>query len=153
MLEEQLHKTPGDVEVLATLGDVALVIGDLQRAQKVYRALLLQKLDESAPISKAQVFAKLAEITLALGDPRKARNLAERALEADPKIADLPQLLARIEARGGGAVGIFASPGAGDGGASRLTDDSDRKKGTDVGVIFALVAIVALVTLGLILVL
>ena len=152
MLDAQFRKTPGDVEVLATLGDVALVVGDLQRAQKMYRALLLQKLDESAPISKAQVFAKLAEVTLGLGEPRKARNLAERALQADPALADLPQLLARIAARGGGEAENPASAVAGDEGAWRLASDSERKKVADFGVILALVAIVALATLSLMLV-
>ena len=44
------------------LGLLSLGTGDLERAQKTFRALLLQKLDATSPISKGEVFYHLGEI-------------------------------------------------------------------------------------------
>jgi hypothetical protein len=45
--------------VLSLLGETALKVGDLKKAQQMYRALLLQKLDDGGPIKKALVFVRL----------------------------------------------------------------------------------------------
>ena len=52
-----------NVGVLADLGLLAFEQGDLERAQKTFRGLLLQKLDRDAPITKADVYYYLGDIS------------------------------------------------------------------------------------------
>ncbi|MET0285281.1 MAG: tetratricopeptide repeat protein [Polyangiales bacterium] len=69
-----------NVGVLADLGMLAYEQGDLERAQKTFRGLLLQKLDRDAPITKADVYFFLGEISRQQGDKPKAISMLERAL-------------------------------------------------------------------------
>lgn len=90
---------PGSVGVLRDLGILALETGDLDRAQKTFRALLLQRLDASAGITKGEVFFYLGEIAAKQGDKPKALQMLERALENEP---GLERARARIaELKGG----------------------------------------------------
>lgn len=77
---------PGSVAVLKDLGVLALETNDLDRAQKTFRALLLQKLDASQGISKGEVFFYLGEISEKQGDKVKAVQMLERALENEPTL-------------------------------------------------------------------
>jgi tetratricopeptide (TPR) repeat protein len=53
------------VPILRDLGRLCLMTGDLERAQKTYRALLLQKLTPESNITKADVYFRLGEISFA----------------------------------------------------------------------------------------
>jgi tetratricopeptide (TPR) repeat protein len=75
---------PGSVGVLRDLGLLAFERNDLDRAQKTFRALLLQRLDPTAGISKGEVFCYLGEISAKQGDRAKALQMFERAIENDP---------------------------------------------------------------------
>jgi tetratricopeptide (TPR) repeat protein len=75
---------PGSVNVLRDLGVLAFETNDLDRAQKTFRALLLQRLDPNAGISKGEVFYYLGEISAKQGDRAKAMQMLERAIENDP---------------------------------------------------------------------
>jgi tetratricopeptide (TPR) repeat protein len=75
---------PGSVSVLRDLGVLAFETNDLDRAQKTFRALLLQRLDPNAGISKGEVFYYLGEISAKQGDKAKAQQMFERAIENDP---------------------------------------------------------------------
>ncbi|MEO8799338.1 MAG: tetratricopeptide repeat protein, partial [Polyangiaceae bacterium] len=77
---------PGSVGVLKDLGVLALETGDLDRAQKTFRALLLQKLDANAGISKGEVFFYLGEVSARQGDKTKAVQMLERAVENEPTL-------------------------------------------------------------------
>jgi tetratricopeptide (TPR) repeat protein len=77
---------PGSVTVLRDLGVLAFETNDLDRAQKTFRALLLQRLDPSAGISKGEVFYYLGEISAKQGDKAKAVQMYERAIESDPAL-------------------------------------------------------------------
>src|SRR5215468_5609770 len=77
---------PGSVEVLRDLGVLALETNDLDRAQKTFRALLLQRLDSTSGISKGEVFYYLGEISANQGDKAKAKQMFERAIENDPAL-------------------------------------------------------------------
>ncbi|MBK6691681.1 MAG: tetratricopeptide repeat protein [Myxococcales bacterium] len=77
---------PGSVVVLRDLGTLALESDDLERAQKSFRALLLQRLDDAAGISKGEVFYYLGEISARQGDKTKALQMFERAVESEPKL-------------------------------------------------------------------
>jgi tetratricopeptide (TPR) repeat protein len=54
--------------------------GDFERAQKTFRGLLLQRLDKDAPISKADVYFYLGDISRQQGDAQKAISMLERAV-------------------------------------------------------------------------
>ena len=88
---------PGSVEVLRDLGVLAIEIGDLDRAQKTFRALLLQRLDAQSGITKGEVFYYLGEISMKQGDKAKAVQMLERAVENDPNLARAKAMLAELK--------------------------------------------------------
>lgn len=98
---------PGSIAILRELGILSLELSEsgdakakeahIDRAQKTFRALLLQKLDESSPISKGEVFYYLAEITHRQGDDKKALQMLERALDNDKELAPAKELLAKLK--------------------------------------------------------
>jgi tetratricopeptide (TPR) repeat protein len=96
-LDQAFKIDPGSVSVLRDLGRLSIEVGDLDRAQKTYRALLLQKLDRSSPITKGEVFLRLGEISNRQGDKAKAVQMLERALENDPNLASAKSLLAELK--------------------------------------------------------
>lgn len=77
---------PSSVGVLRDLGVLAFETNDLERAQRTFRALLLQRLDSNAGISKGEVFCYLGEISAKQGDKAKALQMFERAIENDPAL-------------------------------------------------------------------
>ncbi len=86
------------VAILRDLGRLTYVGGDFERAQKTYRALLLQKLDASAGITKAQVYFYLGDISAKQGDKPKAISMLERAVAEDKSLAEAAALLASLKA-------------------------------------------------------
>jgi tetratricopeptide (TPR) repeat protein len=89
---------PGSVATLRDLGLLTLEMGELDRAQKAFRALLLQKLEPPAPITKAEVFFRLGEISHKQGDKPKAVQMLERAVENDSGLTAAKELLAQLKA-------------------------------------------------------
>lgn len=73
-----------NVAILRDLGRLAHARGDYARAQKTFRALLLQKLDADAGITKADVYFYLGDIAHHDGDDRKAISMLDRALTEEP---------------------------------------------------------------------
>lgn len=96
-LDKAFRIEPGNVAVLKALGQLSLELNDLARAQQMYRALLLQKLDAGSPITKGQVFYALALVHQKLGEAPKAVQMLERALQAEPTMAEATQLLAELK--------------------------------------------------------
>src|SRR5581483_10974905 len=86
------------VPILRDLGLLCLKTGDLDRAQKTFRALLLQRLDGSAGITKADVYFYLGDTLAQQGDKAKAISMLERSLEADRAHARASEMLARLKA-------------------------------------------------------
>jgi golgin subfamily B member 1 len=86
------------VPILRDLGMLTLKMGDYERAQKTFRALLLQRLDASAGISKADVYYYLGETLSRQNDAPKAIGMLERAVETERGHAAATQLLARLKA-------------------------------------------------------
>ncbi len=88
---------PGSVPVLRDLGVLSMESGDLDRAQKSFRALLLQKLDPTSGLSKAEVFYYLGEVSFKQGDQKKAVQMLERALENDSGLEKAKARLGEIK--------------------------------------------------------
>ena len=75
-------------------GRLAYRRSDFEAARKFYRSLLLQNFDdETAGVSKAEVYLMLGRMHLLANEPPKARNMFERGLEIDPKNIDLKAAL------------------------------------------------------------
>ncbi|MFO0763004.1 MAG: tetratricopeptide repeat protein [Byssovorax sp.] len=98
---------PGSIAVLRDLGVLSLDLSEtgdpknkdanIDRAQKTFKALLLQKLDEHSPITKGEVFYYLAEISHRQGDDKKALQMVERALDSSKDLALAKELLAKLK--------------------------------------------------------
>jgi golgin subfamily B member 1 len=85
------------VPVLRDLGMLCLKVSDLDRAQKTFRALLLQKLTPDAGIEKADIYYYLGEISAKQGDKVKAKSMLDRAVsEAGGKHPAAQKLLASL---------------------------------------------------------
>lgn len=97
-LDKAFRIEPGNVHVLKELGDVSIQVNDLKKAQQMFRALLLQKLDDAGPVTKAQVFMSLGDVHLRLDEKQKAVQMLERAIQTDPNLEAAKELLARAKA-------------------------------------------------------
>jgi hypothetical protein len=69
----------------------------MKKAQQMFRALLLQKLDDKSPITKAQVFLRLGEIHEKLGEKAKAIQMVERAVQTDDSLEEAKEKLAQLK--------------------------------------------------------
>jgi len=107
-LEIAFKIDPGSIAILRDLGVLSVEIGEatedkaardahFERAQKTFRALLLQKLDENSPISKAETFYYIGRILHVQGDDKKAIQQLDRAIDADKTFAPAKELLAKIK--------------------------------------------------------
>jgi tetratricopeptide (TPR) repeat protein len=83
------------VPILRDLGRLCLATGDLERAQKTYRALLLQRLSPEMGLTKADVYFRLGEISFKQGDKLKAKSMLERAVAEGGGHAEASALLAQ----------------------------------------------------------
>ncbi|HSO35159.1 MAG TPA: tetratricopeptide repeat protein, partial [Labilithrix sp.] len=77
---------PANPEILRTLAELARDDGQLDRAERSYRALLtvLRRQDdiaEDAPISRAEVMFELSKIAGRQGEPDRAKEILESAFE------------------------------------------------------------------------
>ncbi len=86
-----------NVSILRDLGRLTHERGDLDRAQKSFRALLLQKLEPDSGIQKADVYFYLGDIASKQGDARKAVQMLERALAEDRGHAQASELLGKLK--------------------------------------------------------
>jgi len=96
---------PGAIAVLRDLGVLSLELADadpdqkdayVDRAGKTFKALLLQRLDDGAPITKAEVFYYLGEVSHRQGDDKKGIQMLERALDNDKNLEKAKELLAKL---------------------------------------------------------
>lgn len=83
--------------VVIALGKVALAAEDWEKARRIYRAMLLQNIDEAETgITKADVYYNLGMIHEKLGELPKAKGMYERGLEAKPDHAQILAGIARV---------------------------------------------------------
>jgi hypothetical protein len=59
--------------------------------------MLLQNLDPSLGVTKADVYLQLGQIHAQLGEGPKAKGMYERGLELDPQHARLREALAQVK--------------------------------------------------------
>ncbi|MBC7174459.1 MAG: tetratricopeptide repeat protein, partial [Polyangiaceae bacterium] len=87
-----------NVAILRDLGMLTHATGDFNRAQKTFRALLLQKLNDQSGITKADVYFYLGDISAKQGDKTKAISMLERAVAEDKSHSPASALLGQLKA-------------------------------------------------------
>jgi tetratricopeptide (TPR) repeat protein len=95
-LNKAFRIEPGNLHVLKQLGEVALEMGDLKKAQQMFLALRLQKLEGDSPISKGEVLLRLGQVHQKLGEDAKAKQMYERALQADESLEEAKRGIAEL---------------------------------------------------------
>ena len=72
----------------ALIGEAALLMGDLDRAERELLEAVDLHRDIDAPAGEAHSLQRLAEVRLAQGDREEAQRLLQRALPAGPVVGD-----------------------------------------------------------------
>lgn len=85
------------VAILRDLGRLCYSSNDFDRAQKTFRALLLQKLDANSGITKGDVYFYLGDISAKQGDPKKGIQMLERAVQEEAGHPRATALLAQLK--------------------------------------------------------
>ena len=98
--EKAFRIEPGNVRVISRLAEVCLSIGDAKRAQQLYSSLIIQvpKLEPGGTLTKALIYARRGEASLALGERDKAKQDFERALQTDATLDWVRERLAQLKA-------------------------------------------------------
>lgn len=96
-LDKAYRMEPGSIPVLKALGELTLESGDFKRAQQMFRTLLLQKLDNTQVISKAEVYYYLGVVHHKLDENDRAVQNLERALQTDPLLERASELLSTLK--------------------------------------------------------
>ncbi|HEX2574271.1 MAG TPA: tetratricopeptide repeat protein [Polyangia bacterium] len=81
---------------LAALGRIWTEAGEWEKARRIYRSMLLQNLDPSSGVTKADVYLQLGIIHEKVNETPKAVGMYERGLEIDPNHAELKASLQRV---------------------------------------------------------
>jgi pentatricopeptide repeat protein len=95
--EEAFRVDPTNVQTMAGLGQLYMVKQDWDKARRVYRSMVLQNIDPSVGVSKADVYFQLGQIHAALDELPKAKDMYKRAISADKEHA---QARAALDAMG-----------------------------------------------------
>ncbi len=107
-LESARKMDAANLRVAADLGKLSIDMYDkagddkqkaehLKRAEGVFKSLMLQKIDDSSPIGKAEVFYCMAQVLKRMNDPKKAIHNLERALQADKDFVKAKELLEELK--------------------------------------------------------
>ena len=95
--EDAYRIDPANAATMAGLARISFAAKDWEKARRVYRSMLLQNLDPTLGISKADVYLQLGLIHAELGEGPKAKGMYERGLELDPQHARLREALALLK--------------------------------------------------------
>jgi pentatricopeptide repeat protein len=88
---------PQHTATMVALGRLYMAASEWEKARRIYRSMLLQNLDPSAGVTKADVYLALGEIHEKLGEGPKAVGMYERGLEVDGNHAALKAAIARVK--------------------------------------------------------
>ncbi len=91
--EEAFRVNPTHVPTMAGLGRIYLARENWDKARRVFRSMVLQNLDPSVGITKAEVYYNLGVIHQNMDEPNKAKGMYQRGLELEPDNAVIRQAL------------------------------------------------------------
>jgi len=95
--EEAFRVNPTDVATMAGLGRLSMAGENWEKARRVYRSMVLQNLDPSMGITKAEVYFNLGTIHVKLNENNKAKGMFQRGLELEPDNEAIKQALAALQ--------------------------------------------------------
>jgi golgin subfamily B member 1 len=95
--EETYRVDPSNGATMAGLGRIYFGQEDWEKARRIYRSMLLQNLDPSVGVSKADVYLQLGLIHARLNEGPKAKGMYERGLELEPGHAGLRAAIAELK--------------------------------------------------------
>jgi len=90
---------PQHTPTMVALGRLYMAASEWEKARRIYRSMLLQNLDPTSGITKADVYLALGEIHEKLGEGPKALGMFERGLEIDGAHAALKSAIARVKSQ------------------------------------------------------
>jgi tetratricopeptide (TPR) repeat protein len=91
--EEAFRVNPTDTATMAGLGRIYMAQEAWDKAQRVYRTLVLQNIEPDVGVTKAEVYYALGLIHVRLSEPQKAKGMFQRGLELEPGNAVIRQAL------------------------------------------------------------
>ncbi|HKE15362.1 MAG TPA: tetratricopeptide repeat protein [Kofleriaceae bacterium] len=94
--EEAFRIDPTSVATMIGLGRLYVDRREWEKARRVYRSLVLQNVDPSVGMSKAEVYYWLGVIHVELGEKDKAKGMFQRALEIEPNNPTVRQALSSL---------------------------------------------------------
>jgi len=97
-LEEAYRLDTTNVETLLTLGNLHEQNQRWPDALKIYRSMLLQNADKSGLLRRGDIYLRLSQVHMGLGEKPKAQAMLRRGVEEDPDHAGLK---ATLESLGG----------------------------------------------------
>ncbi|HVI01205.1 MAG TPA: hypothetical protein VM869_20955 [Enhygromyxa sp.] len=97
-LEEAYRLDTTNVETLLTLGSLHEQNQRWPDALKIYRSMLLQNADKSGLLRRGDIYLRLSQVHLGLGEKPKAQAMLRRGVEEDP---DHGELRAALDSIGG----------------------------------------------------
>ena len=86
-------------ETLITLADAYAATEQWSEALKIARAMLLQNVDQSGLLRRGDIYMRLANAHIGLGESSKALSMLRRGLEEDPEHPEIPGKIAEVQGR------------------------------------------------------
>ncbi len=94
MYNQSRRLNPTNIDNMLSIAGLHERNDELEKAQKIYRAMLFQKLD--GIITKSEIYFKIAKIDHSLGNTKKAISSAKRGLSEDPNNQKIKDFLEDI---------------------------------------------------------
>ncbi|MFO7565124.1 MAG: tetratricopeptide repeat protein [Enhygromyxa sp.] len=95
-LEEAYRLDTTNVETLLTLGNLHEQNQRWPDALKIYRSMLLQNADKSGLLRRGDIYLRLSQVHMGLGEKPKAQAMLRRGVEEDPDHGELREALDSI---------------------------------------------------------
>jgi len=94
--EEAFRIDPTNVATMVGLGRLYVEAREWEKAKRVYRSLVLQKIDPSVGITMGEAYYQLGTIHVQTGERDKAKGMFQRALDMEPQNAVFRQALTTL---------------------------------------------------------
>ncbi|MEZ4453427.1 MAG: hypothetical protein R3B09_28445 [Nannocystaceae bacterium] len=98
-LRESYRIDTTNPETLITLADVYAATEQWGDALKIARAMLLQNVDQSGLVRRGDIYMRLANAHLGLGENSKALSMLRRGAEEDPEHPEIAAKIAEIQGK------------------------------------------------------
>jgi tetratricopeptide (TPR) repeat protein len=94
--EDAFRIDPTNVATMVGLGALYVEAQEWEKAKRVYRSLVLQKIDPTLGITMGEAYYRLGTIHVQTGEKDKAKGMFQRALDMEPGNATFKQALTTL---------------------------------------------------------